>query len=199
VANALAQLCTHRTPRGVLSDQRIAPALARLLEMRHLPQGAPTSPALANLSAYRLDCRLTALAAAAEANYTRYADDLLFSGGDAFARSAKRFATAVAAIALDEGFRVEHRKTRVMRRSVRQRALGLVVNDKPNLDRRDFDRLKATLTNCVRHGPHAQNRAGVRHFREHLRAKIAYAQAVNAARGQKLLAIWQRIDWQRTG
>ena len=62
--------------------------------------------------------------AAAGAVYTRYADDLVFSGGDDFARSVHRFKTHVAAIAIEEGFAVQHRKTRVMRRGVRQRAAG---------------------------------------------------------------------------
>jgi hypothetical protein len=45
------------------------------LRARHLPQGAPTSGALANLAAYRLDVRVAALAAALGARYARYADD----------------------------------------------------------------------------------------------------------------------------
>ena len=61
VAHALTALTTTRTPAHVL---RRAPDATRaaLLRRPHLPQGAPTSPALANLCAFRLDRRLTGLA-----------------------------------------------------------------------------------------------------------------------------------------
>ena len=80
----------------------------------HLPQGAPTSPALANICAYRMDCRLGGLARVLGADYTRYADDLVFSGGEEFAACAAGFSPYVAAIAAEEGFSVNHHKTRVM-------------------------------------------------------------------------------------
>lgn len=51
---------------------------------------------------------------------------------------------------MEEGFRVHYRKTRVMRSGVRQHLAGLVINQRLNVHRRDYDRLKATLTNCVR-------------------------------------------------
>ena len=60
------------------ADQRREAAW--LYGRRHLPQGAPTSPALANVCAWRIDRRLAGLAEAAGADYTRYADDLAFSG-----------------------------------------------------------------------------------------------------------------------
>ena len=44
------------------------------------------------------------------------------------------------AIALEEGFAVQHRKTRVMRQGVRQRAAGVVINQKINMGRDDYDR-----------------------------------------------------------
>src|SRR6185436_6088616 len=87
VAEVLADLCTTRTPRAVctagLGPPLLVPAAEALrnkLLGRHLPQGAPTSPALANLCAYPLDARLTGLARRFSATYTRYADDLLLSG-----------------------------------------------------------------------------------------------------------------------
>ena len=71
----------------------------------------------------------------------------------------ERFVTLVAVILMEEGFAVQHRKTRIMRQGVRQRLAGLVANERINIVRADFDRLKATLNNCVRLGPDAQNRA----------------------------------------
>jgi hypothetical protein len=142
--------------------------LRRLYATPHLPQGAPTSPALANICCYRLDCRLTALSESAGATYTRYADDLAFSGDHNFEKRVERFSASVAAILQEEGLRVHHRKTRVMRQSVRQHLAGLVTNEKANVVRRDFDQLKAVLTNCVRHGAESQNRDGRPDFRSHL-------------------------------
>jgi RNA-directed DNA polymerase len=161
----------------------------------HLPQGAPTSPALANLAAFWLDCRLAALAESMGAIYTRYADDLAFSGERGFARAHRRFHAQVAAIALDEGFEVNTRKTRLMLSSVRQRLAGVVVNRHPNVPRDDYDRLKAVLCNCVRHGPASQNRERRADFRAHLAGAIAYVGMLNAARGQRLRAVFDRIVW----
>ena len=157
-----------------------------------MPQGAPTSPALANLAAHRLDARLAGLARAAEASYTRYADDLVFSGGESFARSIARFPVHAAAIALEEGFAVQHRKTRVMRQGVRQRAAGVVINQKTNITRDDYDQLKAILYNCVRHGPSEQNRGGVADFRAHLAGRVAYVARLNPQRGEKLSRLFAR-------
>jgi RNA-directed DNA polymerase len=161
----------------------------------HLPQGAPTSPALANVCAFRADCRLTGLARSAGAEYTRYADDLAFSGGEEFARGIERFSTHVAAVLFEEGFTVNHRKTRIMRQGVRQRLAGLVVNQRMNVMRSDFDRLKATLNNCVRLGAESQNRAAHAHFRAHLIGRIGWVESINPAKGQRLRALFDQIAW----
>lgn len=197
VARALTRLTTHAAPCSVLEEKPLTWAERRRLAMPHLPQGAPTSPALANLSAFRLDCRLAALAKAAGADYTRYADDLLFSGGADFARQARRIEKTVGAILLEEGFRPHHRKTRHQRQGQKQHAAGLVLNEKPNIDRRDFDRLKAILTNCARHGPASQNRENHPHFADHLQGRIAWVRFVQPEKARKLQAIFDRIDWGR--
>lgn len=158
----------------------------------HLPQGAPSSPALANLCAWRLDCRLSGLARVLDADYTRYADDLAFSGDADF----ERIATYIAAIAEEEGFAVHHRKTRIMRQGVRQRLAGLVANEKINVIRKDLDILKATLTNCVRLGPQSQNRDANPAFRAHLQGRVGFVESVHPEKGRRLRGILERIRWE---
>ncbi|WP_229503014.1 reverse transcriptase family protein [Pseudoduganella guangdongensis] len=199
VAGTLARLCVNRAPHGVLRDRQGDVALPwserQALKTPHLPQGAPSSPALANLCAYRLDLRLAALARTLGASYSRYADDLAFSGGEEFARAAARLHIQVAAIALEEGFRVNTRKTRLMRAGARQQVTGVVVNAHPNLARDEYDRLKAMLTNCVRHGPATQNRAGHADFRAHLAGKISHVRMLNPQRAGRLQAVFDAIRW----
>jgi RNA-directed DNA polymerase len=195
VARGLTRLTTHAAPPSVLQERALTWPERRRLATAHLPQGAPTSPALANLSAFHPDCRLAGLAQAAGAEYTRYADDLLFSGGADFARQAKRFVVTVGAILIEEGFRPNHHKTRILRQGRKQHAAGLVLNEKPNIDRREFDRLKAILTNCARHGPASQNRENHPQFAAHLLGKLAWVRFIHPAKEAKLRAIFERIDW----
>ncbi len=157
--------------------------------------GAPSSPALANLCAYRLDVRLAGLAASTDARYTRYADDLAFSGGPVFERSVARFHVHACALALEEGFEVNTHKTRVMRRGVRQKVAGVVLNDRPNIARDEYDALKAILHNCARLGPTCQNRAGHPDFRAHLTGRVAHVTSINPDRGRRLRTILDRIAW----
>jgi len=164
---------------------------------RHLPQGAPTSPALANLSAYRLDLRLAGLSKSFGATYTRYADDLAISGPKELAGGLRVLIPLVQQIIRRERFRANTAKRRILRAHQRQSIAGVVVNAKPNVARDHYDRLKATLTNCVRLGPSTQNREQVADFTSHLRGRIAHVQQLNRPRGEKLLAIFSRIDWRR--
>jgi hypothetical protein len=199
IARLLTSLCTTITPRDTLGRYpgklRNDETAWNTYRMPHLPQGAPTSPALANLASYRLDLRLTGLANAFGARYTRYADDLTFSGDRAFAKRTATFLRALAVIAREEGFSINHAKSRLMPQHVCQSVTGLVVNQHINIRRKDYDRLKATLTNCVRNGPPTQNRDGHADFRAHLDGRVAWVERVNLRRGEKLRRLFDAIAW----
>lgn len=202
-ARGLAALCTHALPQQVL-QQAAACGIAlswverQTYRTRHLPQGAPTSPALANLCAYGLDVRLSALAAKQGADYTRYADDIAFSGGGAFKSQAADISTFVAVVAQEEGFAVNFRKTRRMPTSQRQQLTGIILNKKPNVRRTDYDALKAILHNCRQGDPVSQNRSRHPDFRAHLLGKINYVKQINPQRGTKLLTLFSEITWPKT-
>lgn len=195
VARLLAGLCTNRVPAEVLAT-RTPDVDQGLFTSLHLPQGAPPSPALANLAVFRLDCRLAALADTVEARYTRYADDLAFSGGRLLERGARRFQVQVGSIVLEEGFALNMRKTRFMRQAVRQQLAGVVVNVQPALARQQYDHLRAILHNSLCRGPETQQRGRPR-FREHLQGRIAYLQQFHPARAARLRALFDKIDWSR--
>lgn len=201
VSELLGRLVTVVSPTDSLdecpqqrNENRVDASPLRFEHFRrpHLPQGAPTSPALANLAAYRLDCRLRGLAQRHNAQYTRYADDLLFSGADAFQRNIDRFHVFALSIILEEGFRINPRKTRKMARGARQIAAGLVFNQKANTPRDDYDRLRATLYNCYRHGIASQNREEHPRFQAQLLGRIQFHAQTNPRRGAKLMALYQK-------
>jgi hypothetical protein len=208
-ARTLAGLTTACAPNAVVKSvpmdecagvdtRRERRAWAKRFTGRHLPQGAPTSPALANLCAYRLDLRLSGAAHACASSYTRYVDDLHFSTDVDSQSRARRLTQMVYTIILEEGFTPNLRKTRIMARARAQRVTGLVVNEHPNLSRRHYDRLKAVLTNCVRRGPESQNRDGFPNWRAHLLGRVAYLQQVNLARGERLRRLYDAISWNES-
>ena len=91
---------------------------------RHLPQGAPTSPALSNIVGYEMDRKLAALAAEYGLTCTRYADDLTFSG-DVFPK--EQIIPQVKRIIRDEKFEPNHKKTHFMNQSSRKIITGVSV------------------------------------------------------------------------
>jgi hypothetical protein len=201
VARDLTALCTTATPEAVLQRLHLAGGLTWTQRQRlrdpHLPQGAPTSAALANLCAFRLDLRLDGLARVLDARYTRYADDIVLSGEGHLAAARQRIEAWVGRIAIEEGFTLNHRKTRCLQAGRRQSVCGVVVNQHSNLARPEFDRLKAILHRCVTDGPTAQNREGHAHWREHLQGRVAWAAQLNPAKALRLQRLLGQIDWQR--
>lgn len=187
VASTLALLCTEYDREPFDRDGKryyvsVGP--------RHLVQGAPTSPALANLVAWRLDRRLSGLAAKYQFSYTRYADDLTFSGDRAEAVGG--LITSVKRIVANERFTIHDAKTRVARRSRRQFVTGLVVNDQVATPRTLRRRLRAMLHNAQR-AAQGDSSAVPKDQLRSARGLIAFVNAVNPDHAAPLWAALRRV------
>jgi retron-type reverse transcriptase len=178
VATVLATLMTEAPRQPVrIGDQTFYPPVGS----RACPQGAPTSPGLSNAVTMKLDHRLAGLARKRGFEYTRYADDLTFSGDDIAAAHALRLAAG--RVIRDEGFEVNAEKTLVMRASGRQQVTGITVNRTLGLSRRERRTLRAAL-----HREAQQRAAGNADasLLARLRGKLAYLFMLNPAQAARL-------------
>jgi RNA-directed DNA polymerase len=191
-ATILGLLCTEAPRRTVEYAGRIFHVATG---PRALPQGACTSPALSNLIARRLDSRLAGIAAKLAWRYTRYADDLSFSAGaDADPQKKVGYLLArIRHIAQDEGFTVNEKKTRVVKRSSAMTVTGIVVNRRPGVRRYDVRRLRAILHNAKKHGLASQNRSQDPSFEAKIRGQIAFVLMVNPEQGRPLVEALQAV------
>lgn len=114
-----------------------------------LPQGAPTSPMLANFVCGQLDSALSGLANEKGYKFSRYADDITFSTeGDEKISSA--FLTQVTAIVLQHGFELNLKKTQYMGRGDCMEVTGLVVNEKAQMPRAWRKKVRAVYHQALR-------------------------------------------------
>lgn len=152
---------------------------------RHCVQGAPTSPGLCNAVAVRLDHRLAGLARRAGFQYTRYADDITFSGAD-----AAKVGTLLAAsrkIVEAEGFRLNDAKTRVSRAGRRQTVTGVSVNDVLGVSRRERRKLRARIHRASTGTPSPQETAAIE-------GTLAFLQMLNREQAERLRRRWGSRD-----
>lgn len=184
VATVLSLLCTD-SPRVLLTldeQSHVVP-----VGDRSLPQGACTSPALANLVARALDRRIQGYATKAGWVYSRYADDLVFSSKDE-AASPHRLIRGISTVITDEGFVVNEDKTRVMRAPNRQTVTGLMVNQGVDLTRRDLRRIRAFLHRCSTQGLEVVSEEIGKDAESVARGYLAYARMVSVSAFEKLVS-----------
>lgn len=155
-----------------------------------LPQGAPTSPALSNLVMAPFDTHMSSYCEKRGIAYTRYCDDMSFSGdfkpGPLIAK-VRRFLNAM-------GFAVNEKKTRVLRQGQRQTVTGVVVNQKQQVPASYRRRIRQEMYYCKKYGvtghvlrtwqkEFIDNSAGFQvdqhRFVRHLLGKISYALYIN--------------------
>lgn len=176
VANALALIMTESPRQLVEAEGRVYNAA---VGPRVCVQGAPTSPALCNAVLLKLDHRLTGLARKHGFAYTRYADDLTFSGNDL--TKITLFIKLVPKLVAEEGFVINSAKTRVMRAASRQTVAGVVVNKDMGLSRQTRRVLRAAIHN-ERISP-----SGNAHRQRQLQGVLAYLYMLNPKQAQALM------------
>ena len=162
------------------------------LSERHLPQGSPASPAITNIICKRLDRRLTQMAQKWDFVYTRYADDLTFSTKAEKPRICNILKNTES-IVQHEGFAINHKKTRVLRKSRQQEVTGIVVNDKLNVDRKTLKRFRATLHHLETKGLEGASWGNKENLMASVEGFANFVMMVNPDKGEKFLAQIQRI------
>jgi RNA-directed DNA polymerase len=149
IATILALICTEATTTEIELDGKTYYVATG---DRHLPQGAPTSPAITNILCRRLDKRLANMAESQGFSYTRYADDLTFSAAGDATRQICNILKQTQNIVTHEGLTVHPHKTRVLRKSQQQEVTGIVVNEKLTIDRATLKKFRATLHQIEKDG-----------------------------------------------
>lgn len=182
VATIMALLCTECPRREMKYAGQVYHVATG---PRGLPQGACTSPAISNLVTRHLDVRFSAMAKKLQWNYTRYADDMTFSTTQS-APAIGYLLARIRHISGDEGFVVNEKKTRVLRKHARQMVTGVVVNDQLSVDRRKVRKLRAILHNAKSTGLEAQNREEIPNFTDWISGMIAWVEMVQPKQGVKL-------------
>lgn len=176
VATTLAVLCTE-------SERQIVDVEGQLFHVpigiRHCVQGAPTSPAICNQIARRMDHRLSGLARKLGFDYTRYADDLAFSGDDT--DKVKPLLGLARRIIRAEGFRAHPDKTTIQRKSSRQTVTGVVVNQTAGLSRQERRKLRAWI-HRLNAEPSQVDPSELRR----LKGKLAYLHMLNSEQAEAL-------------
>lgn len=119
---------------------------------RFLPQGSPCSPAITNILCRKLDFRLSGLAKKYNFDYTRYVDDITFSGDKESLPKITALLKYSGKIVRDENFKLHPEKLRVMKRNAKQEVTGVVVNEKANICKTSLKRFRALLHQIEKEG-----------------------------------------------
>jgi RNA-directed DNA polymerase len=190
IATLLGLLCTEPEVEEVLLDGK---TYFVATSERHLPQGAPSSPAITNILCRRLDRRLSQMATELGFAYTRYADDLTFSGSVDAHRQVCNILKRTERIVSHEGLTIHPDKTRVLRKSQQQEVTGVVVNQKLNIDRATLKSFRATLHHIEKDGLAGKQWGQSQDLLKAIEGFANFVLMVNPDKGNQYLAQVQRI------
>jgi len=160
-----------------------------------LPQGSPASPYLANIICNRLDKRLSGLSSKINASYTRYADDITFSGEASIIRYIKTLRNIIES----ENFSINEDKLRIQKQNSMQEVTGLIVNNSVKIKRKYKKTLEQHIYYCKKYGVYshlehtgAKNKS---YFKEYLYGMAAYIKMIEPEKGEYFLSNLDEIKW----
>lgn len=163
-----------------------------------LPQGSPASPTITNIICYRLDCRLHSLAQKNGCKYSRYVDDVTFSGS----REQLPSLNTIIKIVAEEGFTVNKNKIKYRSKNKRQSVTGLIVNEGIRVPREYKKEIDNHLFYCLKFGPknHLEflKKKDIpikSNYKQWLFGKILYLFSVEPAKAKKQFDQFQQIKW----
>ena len=175
-------------------------AMYRSREVGYLPQGAPTSPMLANLVCKKMDEKFLTLAQEFSCEYTRYSDDIVFSAVKFDRIRARKLIVHCSQVLSEQGFKRNEQKTHIVPPGARKIVTGLVVNGAvPRLSREFKENIENHLYHAKVHtiAGHCLNRGfrSIPGFYSHLKGLITYAKHIDKKLGTKYENEFKSIDW----
>lgn len=143
-----------------------------------LPQGAVSSPYIANLVTYHLDVRLNGLCSRRDIVYTRYADDLCFSSNNRAKLNA--IENFIKVIVKDEGFEINEKKTRYLSNDVKKTITGITINNEEiHVDKKFKKKIRTMIFNSIANKDYTQN--------DKIRGSIAYVNSIEEGYRDKMI------------
>lgn len=164
-----------------------------------LPQGAPSSPMLANIVASRLDRRLAGLAQKMGFRYTRYADDLTFSIGE---KGKLPSIALLKEIIVEEGFYINEEKVRFLGKGSKQYVTGITTSNGVNVSKKYRKDIGSHIYYARKYGVknhlfriNEGQGMNVLRFHDWLYGHICFICSINRKAGEKMLTDFNKIDW----
>jgi retron-type reverse transcriptase len=160
-----------------------------------LAQGASTSPGLSNIVCQRLDKRLSGLANKLGVNYSRYADDITFSGDN---ESLPNIGV-IRKIISEEGFNINWDKVGKYKKGQKQVVTGLLVDGHVRVPKKFKKEIYRHLHFCEKYGAlsHFQRISPDKGYRkEWLLGKILFVNSIEPDEAKKMYEIAKKVQWE---
>jgi len=165
-----------------------------------IPQGAPTSPMIANIIAIKLDNRFQGLAEKLGFSYSRYADDLTFSSDSPYKLPSIEF---IRKIIEKEGFFINDKKTCLLKKGMKQFVTGLTVTHGVHVSKSFRKDIYKHLYFSKKFGPvehikklsEKENNHHYHGYQHWLLGCISFIYSVDKVNGKKMFDEFNKIDW----